>query len=88
MAAFAILLRDNPKDAGINLAGVAELAESAKGADARGLPQGVRRAGEEGRPAAESASRPVIESSYQCWRFCVTGPVARNRQRCFCAEQT
>ena len=32
-----MLLRDNPKDAGITLAGVAELAESAKGKDIRGL---------------------------------------------------
>ena len=36
VAAFAILLRDNPKDAGINLAGVAELAESALGQDPAG----------------------------------------------------
>jgi Ca-activated chloride channel family protein len=38
VAAFAGLLRDKPAKApGINLAGVRELAESAKGADARGL---------------------------------------------------
>lgn len=37
VAAYAILLRDQPANAGINLAGVAELADSAKGQDARGL---------------------------------------------------
>jgi Ca-activated chloride channel family protein len=36
VAAFARILRDNPQHAGINLAGVRELAESARGADPQG----------------------------------------------------
>lgn len=36
VAAFGRILRDNPKNAGINLAGVRELAQSAQGADLRG----------------------------------------------------
>jgi Ca-activated chloride channel family protein len=36
VAAFGRILRDKPENAGINLGGVREIAESAKGADARG----------------------------------------------------